>query len=53
MGDIDAMAIKTLELVKDIEFRQLCRIQAREGAKRFDAERVIPMYEELYWRTLA
>ncbi|MFT5133420.1 MAG: N-acetyl-alpha-D-glucosaminyl L-malate synthase BshA [Gammaproteobacteria bacterium] len=53
MGDTDAMAMKTLELVKDNEFRQHCRSQARESAKRFDAERVIPMYEELYWRTLA
>ena len=53
LGDIKAMAMKALALVEEPEIRRRCRNQARESAKKFDAERIIPIYEELYWRTLA
>ena len=53
LGDINAMATKALVLVEEPEFRHRCRNQARESALQFDAERIIPMYEELYSRTLA
>ncbi|NKB35767.1 MAG: N-acetyl-alpha-D-glucosaminyl L-malate synthase BshA [Gammaproteobacteria bacterium] len=52
LGDINAMANKVLELVLDSEFRSRHRKQARESALRFDADRIIPMYEALYWRTM-
>ena len=53
VGDVETMAIKTLELVENPEVRRRCRKHARESAGRFDSQRIITMYEELYWRTLA
>jgi N-acetyl-alpha-D-glucosaminyl L-malate synthase BshA len=52
LGDIESMASRVLDLVTNTELRLHCRRQARESALQFDAEQIIPMYEELYWRTL-
>lgn len=52
-GDAASMAARVLDIVADPATLEAHRKQARASAERFDAERIIPMYEELYRRTLA
>lgn len=52
-GDIDSMAARVLDIAADADTLAFHRDQARKQAARFDAERIVPMYEDLYMRTLA
>ena len=53
LGDAAAMARGVLELTSDTATRRRFREGARASAARFDAERIIPMYERFYERVLA
>jgi N-acetyl-alpha-D-glucosaminyl L-malate synthase BshA len=53
VGDTDAMAARVLQMLADAPTRRRHRIAARRRAQQFDAERIIPIYERLYRRTLA
>lgn len=52
-GDIDSMAARVLDIAADTDTLAFHRDEARKQAARFDAERIVPMYEDLYMRTLA
>jgi N-acetyl-alpha-D-glucosaminyl L-malate synthase BshA len=53
MGDTDTMAKRVLEIAADEKTLKTFQKRARESAGRFDAENVIPMYEDLYYKALA
>jgi N-acetyl-alpha-D-glucosaminyl L-malate synthase BshA len=53
VGDIESMAARVLDIVKDPATLEFQREAARARAARFDAELIVPMYENLYRRTLA
>ncbi|MGH7504982.1 MAG: N-acetyl-alpha-D-glucosaminyl L-malate synthase BshA, partial [Longimicrobiales bacterium] len=53
VGDIDAMAAHGLGLLGDDEAWQVASAAARRDARRFSAERVVPMYESYYEEVLA
>jgi N-acetyl-alpha-D-glucosaminyl L-malate synthase BshA len=53
VGDTESMAARVLEMVGDRATLEAYREEACNRAKRFDAERIVPMYEELYRRTLS
>jgi N-acetyl-alpha-D-glucosaminyl L-malate synthase BshA len=53
LGDTAAMARRVLEMTSDETTRKRFREGARTSAARFDAERIIPMYERFYERVLA
>jgi N-acetyl-alpha-D-glucosaminyl L-malate synthase BshA len=53
VGDTDGMAARVLEIVADATTLSRHRIAARRRAQQFDAERIIPLYEQLYRRVLA
>lgn len=53
VGDIESMAARVLEMTADAATLELHRAAARTRAARFDAEIIVPMYENLYRRTLA
>jgi len=52
-GDAVSMAARVLDIVADSATLEGHRRQARASAERFDSQRIIPMYEQLYRRTLA
>jgi N-acetyl-alpha-D-glucosaminyl L-malate synthase BshA len=52
LGDTAAMARRVLELTADGATRKRFREGARLSATRFDAEKIIPMYERFYERVL-
>ena len=52
VGDVAAMAQQVIEITKDASVFERFRKGARRSAERFDAEIVIPMYEELYRKAL-
>jgi L-malate glycosyltransferase len=51
-GDTAAMAARVLDIVVDDAALEYQRSEARRRAARFAAELVVPMYEDLYMRTL-
>lgn len=53
LGDTDAMAASVLEITGEPHKFELFRRKARESAERFDAEKIIPMYEAFYRKVLA
>jgi N-acetyl-alpha-D-glucosaminyl L-malate synthase BshA len=53
MGDTDTMAKRVLEIAADRNTLKQYQARARESARRFDADNVIPMYEDLYYKALA
>jgi len=53
VGDIDQMVERTLEILKDEETLKRFKYQALERAKKFDIKEILPLYEELYKKTLA
>jgi N-acetyl-alpha-D-glucosaminyl L-malate synthase BshA len=53
LGDTEGMAARVLEIVQTPESLDSFRVRARSSAEKFDAENIIPMYEDLYARTLA
>ena len=48
VGDVNAMAEKTIHILEDNERHQLFKKQAYESSKKFDIEKVISHYESLY-----
>jgi N-acetyl-alpha-D-glucosaminyl L-malate synthase BshA len=52
-GDIESMAARVLDIAADAATLETQRAAARARAARFDAEIIIPLYENLYMRTLA
>lgn len=53
IGDSDTMARRVLALALDAKTLEGHRAEARQRASQFDAERVVPMYEALYERSLS
>ncbi len=54
VGDVDGMAERGIELLRDDDLRRRMGRRARELAiERFDEEKVLPMYRALYERALA
>lgn len=51
-GDAVSMAARVLEIVADSATLRRHRSEARASAERFDADRIVPMYEQLYRRLL-
>jgi len=52
IGDIDAMASKSIEILSDEVKLNKLKIQAYDNAKKYDIQRIIPVYEDLYSRAL-
>jgi len=52
VGDIDAMAKYSIEILKDIETLRGFKNRAYEKAADFDILKILPQYEELYKRAL-
>jgi len=48
VGDIDGMANKSLELLRDEQMLTQFKQQAFEQAKRFSIENILPKYEAFY-----
>jgi N-acetyl-alpha-D-glucosaminyl L-malate synthase BshA len=53
VGDVDALAARSIELLTDGRRWAAARAAAIRRAEGFSAERVVPMYEDLYRRVLA
>jgi len=53
VGDIDAMAKYSIEILKDIETLRAFKNRAYEKAADFDILKILPQYEELYKRALS
>jgi N-acetyl-alpha-D-glucosaminyl L-malate synthase BshA len=54
VGDVDGMAARATEILRDDERRCAMGRHARESAiQRFDEEKIIPMYREMYERVIA
>lgn len=53
VGDVDDMANNTLKLLRDQELMAKFKQAAYLQAKTFSKESIIPMYEELYEKTIA
>ncbi len=52
IGDVDEMATNAIRLLKDKNLLEEFRQNAFNQAKKFDIERVLPLYEKLYQQTL-
>lgn len=52
VGDTDAMAVNAISILQNDETLQRFRDNAISQAKKFDIGRIIPIYEELYRRTI-
>jgi L-malate glycosyltransferase len=52
VGDVDDMAANTIRLLKDKNLLEEFRQNAFNQAKKFDIEKVLPLYEKLYQQTL-
>jgi N-acetyl-alpha-D-glucosaminyl L-malate synthase BshA len=53
VGDVGSMAKNTLKLLRDDELMAKFKQEAYLQAKRFSKESIIPLYEELYEKTIA
>ena len=53
VGDIEAMAARVLDIAAGPATLESQRAAARARAAHFDAEIIVPLYENLYMRTLA
>jgi N-acetyl-alpha-D-glucosaminyl L-malate synthase BshA len=52
IGDVDDMSANSLKLLQDPELLQKFRHNAFEQARKFDIERILPMYEKVYQQLL-
>jgi L-malate glycosyltransferase len=53
VGDIDAMAARAIEILRDDNLRVRMGAQGRKRAvERFDVNRIVPVYREMYERVL-
>ncbi|MCP9200442.1 N-acetyl-alpha-D-glucosaminyl L-malate synthase BshA [Gramella sp. GC03-9] len=48
VGDVDSMAQSAISILKDPGKLSKFKSQAKEAAKRFDINEIVPMYEDLY-----
>lgn len=48
VGDVDGMAEKALELLRDEEKLAVFRLNALENAKKYSLENILPQYENVY-----
>lgn len=48
IGDVDGMADKAIELLKNPKMLAEFKLNAKKQAMKFDEKNIIPMYEELY-----
>lgn len=53
VGNVDEMAENALSILKPPGELQKFKQQARNSAKRFDTDNIVPIYEELYTKALA
>ena len=53
VGDVGLMAEKALAMLRDPARLRALRDAAVRSAARYSADRIVPMYEDLYRRTLA
>jgi L-malate glycosyltransferase len=52
VGDIDSMYASALKLLQDEKLLNQFKANARKRAEEFTLERILPMYEEIYAKTL-
>lgn len=52
VGGVEQMAEYTIKLLSDEELLKQMKINAKEKSKKFEISKVIPLYENLYQRTL-
>ena len=52
VGDIDGMAANALSILKKDNVLEQFKAQARNEAKKFDINKIVPMYEEVYLKAL-
>jgi L-malate glycosyltransferase len=48
VGDVDDMANKAIHILSDESRLQTFKANAYEQARKFDIDKILPMYEELY-----
>jgi len=54
VGDVDAMANYAIDILSDeAQLRAMGRDCRKVAAERFSSKKIIPQYEEFYWRVLA
>ena len=53
VGDVDQMVEKSLEILSTEDNLDSFKKQALARAKKFDISKVLPVYEELYQKTLS
>ena len=54
VGDVDAMANYAIDILSDeAQLRAMGRECRKVAAERFSSKKIIPQYEEFYWRVLA
>ncbi len=53
VGDIDAMAKRSIELLSNADMLKQFKHQAKHQALTFDIDRIVPMYESLYNKVIA
>jgi len=53
VGDVEQMAARALDLLRDPARLQEARAAAVRSAARYSADRIVPMYEDLYRRVLS
>ncbi|MEH6406787.1 MAG: N-acetyl-alpha-D-glucosaminyl L-malate synthase BshA [Leeuwenhoekiella sp.] len=52
IGDIEGMAANAISILKEDAILSQFKKQAREEARKFDIENIVPMYEEVYMKAL-
>ncbi len=52
IGDVDDMAKNALAILKDPDTLMRFKKQAKESARKFDTENIVPIYEEIYEKAL-
>jgi len=52
VGDVDGMAANAIYILKSDEILARFKAQARNEAQRFDIDKIVPMYEEVYLKAL-
>ena len=53
VGNVDEMAKNALKILDNNDTHQLFKRKAKENAQRFETELIVPLYEEIYKKSLA
>ena len=53
VGNVDEMAKNALKILENNDTHQLFKRKAKENAQRFETELIVPLYEEIYKKSLA